>query len=119
MKKHSVFTTGCLAVLFMFGSALPVIAEPTQQPYGPQTQVIIDWEDEFIQDISSTRMAMEQKSMTGSKKPVANLSSNTPVIDWEDEFSYDVPMKDSTKNSQAMLEKENAASWDHEAWQSI
>ncbi len=119
MKKHLVLTTGCLAVLVMFGSAFPVFAEPLPQSYGSQTQVIIDWEDEFTQDVRSTRMAKEQKSMTVSKKPMATVSSNTPVIDWEDEFVYDVPMKDSAKNNQVMMEKENAASWDHEAWQAI
>ncbi len=119
MKQQSLLTKGLLAVFVMFGSAMPVFAEPYPQTFGHESNVIIDWEDEFAQDLSSTRMATEQKPMTGSKKAMVNLSSTTPVIDWEDEFSYDVPRKMPSKENQVMLEKENAGSWDHEAWQSI
>ena len=118
MKKHSMFTKGCLAALVIFGSAMPVFAEPFPQPYGSHSQAIIDWEDEFVQEVGSTQMAMEQKSMADSKKSMANISSNIPVIDWEDEFIYDVPTNSQAGDSQVM-KKENAASWDHEAWQSI
>ncbi len=119
MKQQSLLTKGVLAVLVMFGSAIPVFAEPASQPYGPQEQVVIDWEDEFTQDVSATGMTAEQKTTDMSKDLILHQSTNTPVVDWEDEFFYAVQLKGTTQDNKVMVKRENAASWDHEAWQAM
>ena len=119
MKNHSTFTKACLVALLIVGSAMPVFSEPFPQPHRSYDHAIIDWEDEFVQDSYSASMSTEKVSEDNMKKPTSSVSSNVPVIDWEDEFPYEIPKGAISGESQVMMKKENAASWDFEDWQSI
>ena len=118
MKTTSFMTKGCLAALLVMGMATPGLADSLPLHYGPSPEAIIDWEDEFVHESYTHRMSGEPTDVSRVQQylPVA---PGTPIIDWEDEFPYEVPTSNTSSSDQVQVQKENAASWDFEAWQSM
>ena len=118
MKNMSFMTKGCVAALLVLGMTTPGLAETFPMHYGSSPQAVIDWEDEFAHETYSYPTSSKPKdAFKGHQyRPVA---PGSPIIDWEDEFPYEVSTAHTADNDQVRVKKENAASWDFEALQSM
>ncbi len=115
MRTISFMTKGCVAALFVLGMTTPGLAEPLPLHYGPSPQAIIDWEDEFAHEVYTHSTSGEPTDVS-KRQQFLPVAPGTPIIDWEDEFPYEVSTAPTADNDPVQVKKENAASWDFEAW---
>ena len=115
MKTTSFMTKGFLAALLVVGMATPGLAESLPLHYGPSPKAIIDWEDEFPYEVSTSH-TLGNDQVPSRLTQFLPVAPGTPIIDWEDEFPYEVSTPHTTNNKLVQKNKENEASLNFEDW---